>query len=415
MWFFLFVDYLKLPDGRKSGSRKETEMNSILFKADYSRRYPDPITKDVDEKIPNLEHHLFICRAKNLPVNIPLDPNPRKQKTDKSVYRLVRDSLLADADLTFHLKNKGITIIADSVKYSGDKRLSEVFFAEGQGIVDGGHTYRIVLENQSECSENQYVKIEILTGVPDFLIEPIAQGLNTAVQVQEMSLANLRHEFDWIKALLKDEPYYAQISFRENEEGVFDIREIIGIMTMFNIELFPGQTDNPKIAYTSKAKCLELYIKHQDSYKKIKPLLKDILYLYDLIHLEAKKLYNESKGGKGGGLSFYKKKERAGGHKLIFSGTQTNYKLYDGALYPILGAFRFMVEKKKGQDVYSWKAESFEDVQEIFRGIAGEMIYMTKNTSNNKGKNPNAIGKDDNHWDGLYKTLALSFLTSQMK
>jgi len=413
----LFVDwyYLKLPDGRKGRSKKEKDMNSMLFKADYSRRYPDPITKEANAKISNLQHHLLVCRAKDLPVNIPLDPNPRNQKTDKSVYREVKKSLLSDADPTFLLKNKGITIIADRVKYDGDKHLAKVFFAHDQGIVDGGHTYKIILENQSECPENQYVKIEVLTGVPDYLIELIAQGLNTAVQVQEMSLANLAHKFDWIKKLLKDEPYYDQIAFRENEEGSFDIREIIGIMTMFNIEQFSGQTDNPKIAYTSKAKCLELYKSHEDSYKKMEPLFKEILHLYDLIQLEARDLYNEGKGGRGGSLAFYKKKERGGGHQLIFLGKQTKYKLYDGALYPILGAFRFLVEKKKGQDVYSWKVDTFEEVKEIFRKIAAEMIYITKNTSDNKGKNPNAIGKDDNHWDGLYKTLALNFLTSQLK
>ncbi len=386
-------------------------MNSILLKADYSRRYPDPLAKGPHASAPNLEHHLLVCSAKDLPVNIPLDPNPRRQKTDKSVYRQVRKSLLDESDLTFHLKNKGITIIADSVKYDGGKRLAEVFFAQDQGIVDGGHTYRIVLENQKECPDKQYVKFEVLTGVPGYMIESIAQGLNTAVQVQEMSLANLGRRFDWIKDLLKDEPYYAQIAFRENEEGAFDIREILGIMTMFNIEQFPGQTDNPKIAYTSKAKCLQLYKDQEDSYKNLKPLFKDILQLYDLIQLEARDLYNESKGGKAGALAFYRKKARGGGHQLIFSGEQTKYKLYDGALYPILGAFRFLVEKKKGQDTYSWKVGTFEEVKNIFREIAGEMIYITKNTSDNKGKNPNAVGKDDNHWDGLYKTLALRFLT----
>jgi hypothetical protein len=54
----------------------------------------------------------------------------------------------------------------------------EILFAEGQGIVDGGHTYELAEENRSEIEElnagsngdrqmiTPFLKLEVLTGFP---------------------------------------------------------------------------------------------------------------------------------------------------------------------------------------------------------------------------------------------------------
>ena len=96
-------------------------------------------------------------------------------------------------------------------------------------------------------------------------------------------------------------------------------------------------------------------------------------------------------------------------------GAEADQKLYDGALYPILGAMRFLVEQKPGQDVYSWKLISFKKVKEFFDEIAPELIATTYNTSVTYGLKPNPIGKDENHWDNLYKTVALHYLSNYSK
>jgi hypothetical protein len=302
-------------------------------------------------------------------------------------------------------------MIANAVNYSDDKGTVEISFSDGQGIVDGGHTYEIILENKQECPDNQFVKFEILTGITDkAMAEAIAQGLNTAVQVQEMSLANLAGKFEWIKTLLKDTPYAGEIVYKENEKGQYDIREIVGLLTLFNKDEF-DDTRHPLKAYTSKAASLTLYTKPggQVSYEKLKPLIKDILYLHDYIQLKARDLYNKKYQGKAASLAFYNTR-KCGKHKLVFIDNECPSILYDGALYPILGAFRFLVEQKDGSDKYSWKPGSFKGVLKLFDQVGGDLIYITKNTSDSRGKNPNAVGKDENHWDNLYKTVALAYL-----
>jgi hypothetical protein len=48
------------------------------------------------------------------------------------------------------------------------------------------------------------------------------------------------------------------------------------------------------------------------------------------------------------------------------------------------------------------------------RKFGADMINSTKITSDSRAKNPNAIGKDEGHWDGLYKTVAIEYLQDQI-
>ncbi|OGX18436.1 MAG: hypothetical protein A3K83_03280, partial [Omnitrophica WOR_2 bacterium RBG_13_44_8b] len=319
------------------------------------------------------------------------------------------------SDLTFHLKNKGITVLAHSVEYSADKRYVTVYLNEDNGIVDGAHTYEIVLKakNEDNCPGGQYVKFEIITGIPLDKAVDITRGLNTAVQVQEASLANLQHKFDWIKETIEGEPYAGKVAYKQNEKKDFDIRDLIGLLTLFNVEHPELKGKNPKEAYVSKAKCLKLYQNNQKSYEMLKSILKDILYLHDYIHINSRKLYNEKKGGKAGAMKGVFEQKEKGNFKFIFINSENKYKLFSGTLYPILGAMRFLVEKKEGDDAYTWKFKTFKEVISFFDKIAPDMIASTYDQSITYGRKPNAVGKDNNHWDNLYKTVALAYLTDK--
>lgn len=392
-------------------------MATIKLTPLFIRRFPDPINRNLNGNNYDIEHVIAICNAKDVPNNIPKEPNPRDQKTDRTIYKRVKESLLAEDDPTFLLKNKGITIIARKVIISDDKKEIDLIFSDQDGIVDGGHTYEIIQENKTDTPDNQFVKIEIITGLPDYLVEPIAEGLNTAVQVQQMSLSNLEGKFEWIKETLKDKPYYEHLAFKENQEGKFDARDIVAFMTLFNVDLYPEMTpDHPKVAYTTKAKCLLDYLdeKKSASFLKFKPILDDILNLHDYIQIHSHDLYNRKFKGKGRSLAFYKSRKR-GKYSFVFMNEEGKFQLYDGALYPIMAALRFLVEQKPDSSEYSWKLGSFKKVLKFYDTVGGDLINITKNTSDSKGKNPNAIGKDDNHWAYLYQTVAYAFMKQQGK
>lgn len=403
----------------------KSKLNKSILKTDYSRRYPDPLNKAEEGDPYNIDHHILLIRAIDVPSGIPKTPNPREQRIDKGIYKEVTESLKSTDELFFHLKNKGITILAHQVEYSTDKKIATVFFGEKDGIADGGHTYEIILATQADgsCPEEQYVKIEIITGVPQEMAVDITGGLNTAVQVDDASLMNLEGKFDWVKEALKKETYAEQISYKQNEEGKFDIREILGLMTLFNVNKFP-YPQHPKDAYVSKAKCLDLYEADPDSFKMLRPLLKDILYLHDYVHIMSRKRRNEVEGGRTAGMTGVYATKKRGDYEFIFMGNEEanrlangklDAKLYDGTLYPMLSVMRCLVEQKAGEKDYSWKLKSFEEVKSFFDEVAPELVNITYKTSLIYGRKPNPVGKDDNHWDNLYKTAENVFLRRLLK
>lgn len=385
------------------------------FVAEYARRIPDPTLR-------NAERHILFVRAENMPDGLPKDPNPRAQKIDRGIYREVSEHLLNENGTpnTFHLKNKGITLIAEKVeRKSDDEHVYTVSFGNDHGIVDGGHTYEIIRTNKAEIEElnagngegpeiEQFVKVEIVTGLPEDLVPEIARGLNTAVQVQEMSLADLRDEFDWIKTTIAGEPYEDKIAFRENEQRFYDARDVVVLLDLFNITDFPNTGgDYPVRAFSSKAAVLNAYLDDRrknegQKYEKLQPVLKDILVLHDTISLEARELHNKA-GGKGGKLAFVEGRER-GKFPFPFIGKEGAYRLRRGALFPILGAFRWMLEE--GPDGKARWIVDFDDVLALWRDLGGELMKATQATSDELGRNPNAVGKSRNHWANLHSTVA---------
>lgn len=377
----------------------------FAFHAPYARRFPDPVFK----KRLGIDRHILFVPVASVPEGLSLDPNARIPNVRRRVYREVERSLLNDPDAgyagTFHLKHKGITIVANSVEKVGQNDY-EVSIAPGQGILDGGHTYELIRRHIDDgLPRGQFVKFEILTGVPKDWIADIAGGLNTSMQVQPMSLDNLAGRFDPIKKRLRAQPYYAQIAWREGEDGDFDARDIVSLMTCFNIGLFPNDGPvQPVVAYEKKSQALELFEEREDTYDRVLPLLRDILTLYDTIRLESRRHWNEA-GGKFGKLAFVEQRKR-GQFDFPFIGKQGTYRLMNGALYPMLAAFRWMVDVNARTGKYRWNG-GFKRVLKRWEGSAEELMRMTAQASTELGRNPNAIGKSRNHWANLHARVAM--------
>jgi hypothetical protein len=379
-----------------------------------ARRMPDPT-------FPGAVRHIFLVRVDDVPQGLPLTPNPRAQKTDRGIYKDVAASLLNEdgSANTFHLKNKGLTLLADEVKELNDSTY-QIGFGDGQGILDGGHTYRIVLDGQDRIAEvreagdgstiDQYVKIEVLTGVPEDLWVEIAGGLNTAVQVQEWSLANLTNQFDWIKDLLASEPYAKKIAYRENEaDAAYDVRDIVVLLEMFNVFDYPNDgEEHPTKTYNNKGEVLKNYLADLAKYKKLGPILKDILVLHDTISLTARQYHNKE-GGRAGKLAFYEGKTR-GAWPFIFIGKAGEYRLNRAALFPMLGSFRWMVSTTPTG--VAWRG-GFDQVIKIWETSASELMRATQATSDEYGRKLTALGKSRNHWATLHSTVAKRELTAR--
>lgn len=376
------------------------------IKARYARRLPDPVFGKA------VEHHEMWVDSNDLPPDLPLHPNPRAQNLNLMVYRDVRDSFLNEGDVTpntFHLKNHGLDIVAKYVKRVDDD-VYEIGFGLDDGILNGAHTYRILLDNRRD-DLNQYVRVRIATGIePDFITE-MAGGLNTSVQVHRESLLNQAGRFDWIREELADEPYAPKIAYRENENKPVDIRDLLCLMTMFNIDLYPNDGEEfPIIAYSSKAGCLQRYDQNEETYRKMRPILRDILHLTDYVNSTACELHNKA-GGKAGALSFVETRTRIP-FSFVFAGKTDDKRVSQGALYPMLGAFRWFVVPR-GDNEFGWRTPNgYRDVRGLWRKYGARMMAICQGAAQDLGRNPTKMGKSKNLWSTLYSNLLGWYLRS---
>jgi hypothetical protein len=360
-----------------------------------------------------------------MPSGLPKGANPREQNIDRGIYRDVMRSLLNEdcTPNTFHLKNKGITILAEQVVKTDDEEgLKVEISSDEQGIVDGAHTYEIIMRGQSDIADlnaavdstpiSQYVKVEVLTGLDSSLVTEIAGGLNTAVQVQRMSLADLGEKFDWIKDELVAGNFMQYVAFRQNEVKDFDARDIIRLLDLFNITEFPNDGNAyPIRAYTSKEGVLKHYLANDggthyaDNYKLLRPILNEVLVLHDTISRYGRDIYNKGGGKRGGRLKFVETSKSKKMFKFPFIGEQYESRLSGGALLPMLGAFRAAVEFDPASNMVTWRG-GFANVLRLWDETGKDMMEATQETSEELGRNPNAIGKSKKHWAFLHNLLS---------
>lgn len=362
------------------------------------------------------EKNKYVCYVpvNNVPHDIPMGTNPRDQKLTTNIARGIRESLLSN-DLNFHLKNRGIVFSASSVKFDNKTNMLTMVFdhEEEHGNIDGGHTYKIIKENiyNSEYDKkvgskiensNQYVTFEMMVDVEE-MIEDLAESRNKSVEVDDKSLAELKNKFDPIKDGIGGMPFFNRIAFKQNQQlapGVkmIDAREVVAILGMFDIERY-SRKDHPKQAYSSKKVMLDRYLENPEQFEKFSNIATDIFDLYDYIETDFPGAYNEG-GGKYGAVKFSGYNDGKVVKTSKFGEASMQYSVPDGIMYPLMAAFRALVEYDPLTDKFKWKRDPFVVYDELREELAGKVMDFTRSLSNNT----NAAGKDNTLWDLLLMT-----------
>lgn len=372
-------------------------MAMLKVKATQFKKMEDPIGRE------NKRKYVCYVHIDDLPENLSFGPNPRDQKLTTAIAKEIEDSLLSN-DGDFHLKNRGVVISAAKVNYDTKSSLMTILLDDDweHGNIDGGHSLKIALKHKNE-GLNQYMAFELMVGVED-IIEPLAAARNTSVQVDDKSLAELSNRFDPIKDAIGGMPFYDRIAFKQNQQlapkvKMIDAREIVAILTMFNIGDF-SETNHPTQSYSSKAKILENYLEDITKFERFSNIAPDIFDLYDHIEVDFPEAYNAT-GGRYGGKKYSGYKEGKNIAKSKFCQIDMIYKVPDGIIYPVIAAFRANVKLDVASDKYVWKKDVFDVYEELREQIATKIMKYTEAIGNNS----NAVGKDANAWDILYMTV----------
>jgi hypothetical protein len=368
---------------------------------------PAHVRKLQDPTNPSAVRSVGYCTFERLPFTIPMDPNPRKP-TEKSLRSTLAEDIrttAAEARGLFHLINAGIFILADSVDYNNEKGLLTfvVDTEKGQGLYNGGHTLKIIeelVQNEfkqiDDARQRQYCNFDIQVGVEAKNLAEIAEGRNSTVPLKEKTLADYQDKFQWVKEALEKKPYGDKIGYVESHDKPEDIERVICRLTAVNNLLYDKDTQ-PIVAYSSKKRCLDLFVESPEKFKPLAPILPDVLELYEHLIARAKEYYLQLvPGGKFVQWEGAVKQLKRTKDTLPLTGEQVEYRIADGWLIPLLAAFRALVQVKSG------KAEWLVRPNVIYKRIGGRLIRILYETHTTLGKNPNAVGKYENVYRQLY-------------
>lgn len=368
--------------------------------------------------------YVAVVQAKNLPAE--LDEwrkiNPRDPSVTSGVAKKIARSF-EDSPKAFFFKNRGITLLADRTTFDAENKELAIEFSDSarHGMLDGGHTYRIIrttLESLDESErkdlDDAHVRLEILEGFTDpGDVVDVVEARNTSMQVKDQSLEELRGHFDAIKLALKNESYADRIAYREielAEDGSrkdIDIKEILSYLVCFDVEVFDGKK-HPIIAYNSKGAVLSHVKDNRERLNKYLVLLPQILQLRDLIYAEMPKTYNSAVEGKFGrltGVIEISGKKNMTPVELPFGGQESTYVIPSAFVYPILASLRNLVDCNSSK--CSWKGN--RDPIKFFEDLKEELIQRVVEQAK-EFRNPNKLGRDNATWGRCYDYVALEVL-----
>jgi hypothetical protein len=380
------------------------------------RHIPNPYGEYNENKSLNPQTYQAYVDIKDIPDNFPMETNPREQKLNTKTAKSIKDSLVDESDQNFQLKNRGILLTAESVSYDEHKKEMVITMSDMtcHGNVDGGHTYKLIRQHKNEVSGPKYVKIEVITNSEE-IFQELAAARNTSVQVQDKSIAELENKF----FLLKDsmpETIVDEIAFKENDIKRIPVENIIAILSCFDISAY-GENSQPVSAYSAKGTMIKKYLKYfkefQDAdqignpFHAMKDIIPTILDLYE--HLECNIANYYVKGSKNGRFGSVKG-VKTGSLKSELYAKKIEHSTPKGILLPIVAAFRTLVKKDKNTGYYVWKADPIK-----YLDLLGpDLVYSTIERSRTLGNNPNAAGKDAQHWKSLFFEVNNKYLNDRL-
>ncbi len=400
-------------------------MTQIKLKAKEFKKMLDPNAPKDSESSENT-HTKYVCyvQASSIPEEMLnwMKTNPREQKMTTNVANKIKESLRDNK--YFHELNRGILISSSETNW--DEKTGDLLISfenpEIHGNIDGGHTLRAILEanKKNYLSKDKYVFFEIFTGI-DSPVE-LAAARNTSVQVDLKSIAELENSFEVLKKALSKSPFYYRIQFKMNEHynekditEPIDIREIIAILLMFSQEIYPYKNEDgvlsdiqPIQCYSGKEASLKKFIKQNGGtetkqkedrermIRNMEPIIADIFELWEEIETSFANITNST--GKRFGTRKYTKHD--GGKtvgKSFFMQQDLQYYIPKGLMYPLVGAFRALVQQNKDYTYY-WKKNPID----VWNVLGAKLVTIILDE---KTDNPDVLAKNSNLWSNLFKEV----------
>lgn len=383
----------------------------LNFKVNTLRTLTSPYKTKENENTCETIYYLLVDML-DIPENIPLDVNPREQKMSTSVAKKLV-AAVSEPENDFYLNNRGIVISAKELSFDTHKSAVTIDLGNqnndddkfSYGILDGGHTYRAIIENRQKIKNEQkkYVRVEVITNVQN--ITRLSDARNTSVQVSDIALFNLDDKFDNIKEAISKEPYANKIAYKDNEDKDLHVYELLRLMYALDKDKYPDDTAAPIQSYSGKAQVFKRYKSAYatDFYRSLTTHLPTLVNLFDTIERDLPERYKEYKRNLGtanprfGAVRGIERCSNDKSYYTSFLHNETPYNISSGYIYPIFGAFRFLIEFDEKTRKINWLFNPIE----IWNETGTVLAQNTFET----WANPNLAGKDKQLWLSNYRIV----------
>jgi AIPR protein len=396
---------------------------------------------------------VVVARARDLPVNLPLDANARVPNVTKNpTCAEMRETLLKTPEL-FQVFNSGIVCTATAVelKQEGNEHVIEVAFDQEaeQGIVNGGHTYATLLntlhdstqysagktfrdllaqdarkgsaelaelvlhdgklaEHVTRAREEAQVQIEFVAPVADSeLLAQIARARNYTQGVDPTALQNLAGKFDLMKEVLTNEPapfgpaLVERIVWKTNQEvpeesRAVPVKLLIQMLALMNTRIYPlnGRTANE--VYSRAGVVVREFGEaegdDEEFYRSLTRLLPTLIRFYDHVYASLPGI-DPSFPWADGKLDVESKRRRAAASTPILTKPCLS-KVVNAFIWPIYSAFRILlVRNADGQLMFQI------DPFALFEEMKTELAMTVQSFHRNQAHGiVHQVGKDKEVW-----------------
>jgi len=399
------------------------------MKVDFLKRPTDWFRvhslRQLDDPTGRIDRKEMVVSLEQYPHGFGLGPNPRRPDLSTSVSKRIAETLVEDGE-NFHHLNRGITIVSKSIEFDNKTDRVRLLLAETEeeerffGILDGGNTDARINKWREDLADSvakdelpkRFVNVQVMVpklqgsdlpiGEMEDLLNDIKEARNTSVQVKEKSLADARRQFDLLKEVLKNEPYFDGISWRQGDIGTIDAQLIV-LLLMIYYPSFAANAEGgePSNAYGHKDRCLDAYLeyaeKESESLEEWIKILPTIIRLFDELQVTLPDFYS-GRFGRIKEVQIYderryergSKKYRKTKAKSQFLAREMKYSYPVGWLYPIFAAFRVLVGPNRQNRIIEWKKDPItfwqRHGQEIFRRFEPHLVQA--GYESRIGKNP---------------------------
>ena len=377
-------------------------------------------------------YHLYPTLADWLGKEIPDDVNPRSHDMDMIGSSVAKDicDTIQNHPKDFLLANRGATVIADSLRFDPNRSEVEITISDPDihGLADGATSDAVIELVQRTAAGDRSFKSLVYEEIPEYLkqarfhvevivgiinrerIGVLARGRNTSRQVKSWSLADFGGAFDWIREILGQEGsiFKDRIGYEENAGKQVNILDVLSLMTLFSREWDDKaagmKRKAPTVAYSSKGR-MDARLQDQKLgpyYQALAPVIQDILRLHDYVYAGFEDAYKSAMGGGKLGRRRGVESRPDNPIQLPLTGSTSNYEIPNGYTFPLLAAFRALVEYDADEKA-KWKLSPFE----FFDRHGAELASVLIEQVDNLGGNPALAGKSRAVYTSLHDRAKL--------